>query len=70
MNARLEYQCRRCTHLFHGQHDVEAARLDDLADTVQCEIDEVRATLVHTCHYGGVGVGDLVGAREVKEART
>lgn len=74
----LEYRCRRCGELFNGEQ-VEQLSIDQVMWTIDevvhnkapsADLDNTEISFPewsHNCPDGGIGVGDLAGAREDRE---
>lgn len=64
MQVRNEYRCRRCSRVFY----LSGFEEDSPLEAVMAEIEEELAPQVaHECGYGGVGIGDWIGASEVQD---
>jgi len=73
MKIRDEFRCRRCGKVFLERNPVD---LSD-GETTESRILNLLArmaptdeymTFTHECAFGGVGIGDWIGASEAKEA--
>ncbi|MCP4661001.1 MAG: hypothetical protein GY856_36835 [bacterium] len=70
----LEYRCRRCGELFYGGSGGKAVieqilvRLLDDEGVFNMGVPAGRTSHHMNCPAGGIGVGDLAGAREDKPA--
>ena len=70
MKIQDEYKCRRCGKVF-GEAAGDPS-CETLAEWMAWRLENLEGEnlypLVHECAFGGVGIGDWIGASEAKEA--
>jgi len=63
MQVRNEYRCRRCGNIFFEVQHEDLSPLESVMATIE---DKTSLEVAHECGFGGIGIGDWIGASEVK----